>query len=115
MNHLFEDLLWIIAVATWIPELMRKGIIAPTYGWLIGMFFILMLASSRRAHANGGSLVWRVLHAGIPVSAMLTYLIWESAGKWDAFLSALSLVLPFLFVLIGIYVLVSGFGRKSDD
>ena len=115
MKYFFEDLLWIIAVATWIPELMRKGIIATTYGWLIGVFFILMLASSRNAHANGGSLVWKVLHAGVPISAMLTYLFWESEGKWDAFFSALSLVLPFLVLLVGIYVLVGRFGKKSGD
>jgi fumarate reductase subunit D len=115
MKHIFEDLLWIVAIATWIPELMRKGIISSTYGWFIGIFFIAMLATSRNAHADGGSTVWKLLHAGIPISAMLTYLLLESNGNLNAFWSALSVVAPFLILLLGIYFIIGRFGDKSDD
>lgn len=115
MRYILEDGVWILAVAVWVPELMLRGVLSPEYGWFIGVFFVAAMALSRRAHRQSGLSIWRVLHVGVPVAILFAFLATESSGNWSEFWEAVKLVLPFLVVMFGLYIILAGGAGRSDD
>jgi hypothetical protein len=115
VRYILEDGVWILAVAVWVPELMIRGVLSPEYGWFIAVFFVAAMAVSRRAHSQSGLSIWRVLHVGVPVAILLSFLASESSGNWNELWVAIKLVLPFLVVMFGLYIIVAGWGGRSDD
>ena len=105
------DFAWIVALSTWASELVRKGVLPESYGWLMALFFVVALAGSRISEA---SLIGKVLHLGVPIAALLAFISLESLtlGEFEAVIVS---VLPMLVVLFLLYLLITGAFRQSGN
>lgn len=104
----FWDLLFIIAVTTFILGLIVQGLVSVQFGTLVIIILLVLRALGRGLGGGIGRVVRKTFTIALPIVAVVMFAITYSGGEMKGMVAILTALGALFIALLGLYIMIRG-------